>query len=70
MGLDTIIMPPYAAAILDNAMGVVHFGQWREGVGGRQWAATERTSFFAVNYYYRLRGVRGREGLCCCCTLS
>ena len=36
MRLDTIIMPPYAAAaaILDNAMGVVHFGQREEG-GGR-----------------------------------
>ena len=53
-------MPPYAmaaaaAAILDNAMGVVHFGQREEagaGAGsGRQWAAMELTSFFAVNYY-------------------
>ena len=58
MRLDTIIiMPPYAAAaaILDNAMGVVHFGQREEagaGAGsGRQWAAMELTSFFAVNYY-------------------
>ena len=43
MRLDTIIiMPPYAAAaaaaaaILDNAMGVVHFGQAREGGEGRR----------------------------------
>lgn len=48
MRLDTIIiMPPYAAAaaaaaaILDNAMGVVHFGQAREEAddGIRQTAA-------------------------------
>ena len=67
MRLDTIIiMPPYAAAaILDNAMGVVHFGQARErgeeaddGSRRRQWAAMELTSFFAVNYYRRReRGV-------------
>ena len=66
MRLDTIIiMPPYAAAaaaaaaILDNAMGVVHFGQASEGGEAddgsrrRQWAAMELTSFFAVNYYRR-----------------
>ena len=70
MRLDTIIiMPPYAAAaILDNAMGVVHFGQAREGgeeeaddgSRRRQWAAMELTSFFAVNYYRRRERERAR----------
>ena len=69
MRLDTIIiMPPYAAAaaaILDNAMGVVHFGQAREeaddGSRRRQWAAMELTSFFAVNYYRRRESERRRQ---------
>ena len=76
MRLDTIIiMPPYAAsaaaaaAILDNAMGVVHFGQAREeaddGSRRRQWAAMELTSFFAVNYYRRReRGVGRAKAEC------
>ena len=44
MRLDTIITLPYAAVILDNAMGVVHFGRGGGGVEvGRQWAGGRPT---------------------------
>ena len=51
MRLDTIIiMPPYAAAaILDNAMGVVHFGQARDG--GRGGGGGRRQQTAAVGGY-------------------
>ena len=60
MRLDTIIMPPYAAVILDNAMGVVHFGEWEEGAGGgggqRQTVGGHGTNLFLCGQLLPMRG--------------
>ena len=64
MRLDTIIMPPYAAVILDNAMGVVHFGEWEGEEGGGQQRRTvggHGTNLFLCGQLLPMRG----EGRAC-----